>query len=410
MPRRSTGPRYYRSRKAYYATINKETVKLCNGPRNAENDALAQEKYRRLAAVKATEQEGDRAECGAVLGRYLRDARTRVSPPPLAPTTYRMHRQAIQSFVRFEHQSAPLGTVPMRDLKMEHVQGWVAAGRAGQLHGKPWKDTYCNMQLRILRTAFRWAMNEGELISQSPFERRGRKARIGAPDLSLKRPAVTDEEHAHLLAQSRRRTKSSFALLLEVLYETGARPAEVYKARPEEWKPELKAFVLDPADPRSIGRLKNRRHLRKQGRKRVIRVPSHLVEPLTELASRFPEGLEMFRTEKGTAWKDAATIAWRFRSLIRATNKLRGQGRQVVRPGVSLYSYRHAYVSRFLKGGGSPMLLCELLNTSLEMLQTHYSHLFEEHGQLLDAVERFSSRGQRCPQGDGSGNVKAVAS
>jgi hypothetical protein len=63
--------------------------------------------------------------------------------------------------------------------------------------------------------------------------------------------------------------------LLQLLYDTGARPAEVYTARAEGWDPERQAIVIDPAGRRNIGRLKNRRHLPRQGRKRVIRVPAH---------------------------------------------------------------------------------------------------------------------------------------
>ena len=46
---------------------------------------------------------------------------------------------------------------------------------------------------------------------------------------------------------------------------------------------ELQAIVIDPTDKRSVGRLKNRRHLMRQGRKRIIRVPDHLVQELAKL-------------------------------------------------------------------------------------------------------------------------------
>jgi hypothetical protein len=49
--------------------------------------------------------------------------------------------------------------------------------------------------------------------------------------------------------------------LLQLLYDTGARPAEVYTARAEGWGPERQALVTDPADERNTGRLKSRRHL-----------------------------------------------------------------------------------------------------------------------------------------------------
>src|SRR5262249_52464515 len=139
---------------------------------------------------------------------------------------------------------------------------------------KPWDDTYAHLQLRVLRTAFKWAANEGDLVSESVFHRRGKeRARLVSPGLSRKRLATTDAEHEALLAQAKRRKQGDFAELLEFLYHTGARPAEMYLARADEWDEARQAIVIDPADPRTIGRLKTRRHLLRAGQKRVIRIP-----------------------------------------------------------------------------------------------------------------------------------------
>src|SRR5262249_38634711 len=153
-------------------------------------------------------------------------------------------------------------------------QRWVRHGQQeGGTQARKWSDNYADLRLRILRTAFKWAAHEGELVSESVFARRGKKARLGGADLTLKRLAITEGEHEALRAQARRRKRGEFGDVLELLYHTGARPAEIYLARADEWDVQLQALVLDPNDLRNVGRLKNRRHLKRKGRKRIIRIP-----------------------------------------------------------------------------------------------------------------------------------------
>jgi integrase len=429
MARRSRGPRYYKSKNAYFANINGERIKLLEGPKTRENERLAVERYERLMKVRSVEVAGDRAEVGAVLNAYLLHTRRRVLPQPLSPSTRKMHEECLRDFCNFEYEPGrKVGTLPYRDLKMSHVERWVTLRKQeGRVFGTKkkavrWSDNYVHMQLRILRTAFRWAANDGDLVGESVFARKGKKIRLPSPDLSLKRVAITEDEHTALLAQACRRKRGSFSALLEILYDTGARPAEIYLARADEWDPELQALVIDPSDPRNVGRLKNRNHLKRRGRKRVIRIPDCLVPLIKKLLVEHPEG-ELIRREDGSPWTGvgrgtgngrtsvAAKIADRFDSLVRATNKLAEKKGlpPPVRPEVSLYSFRHAYTTRYLKQGGSPLRLCELLDTSLEMLQTHYSHLFEEHQTLLDDVNRFSSRPAHGPHSSPSSPCEETA-
>jgi len=404
MPRRSKGAVYYASKNAWFANIKGEAVKLVEVPKGAtkkerkEAEQEAVRRYNTLAQARAAEVEGDKSETWAILNAYLKDASTRSVKSPLAPNTYRIHDRAIQDFCAFEYEPGKTcGKLPIRDLKMNHIQKWIAARKEGRYCEAmktvtKWCDTQADLQLRVLRTAFKWAANEGDLISESPFARKGKKkVQFESPDLTLKRLAVSDEEYAALLAQANRRKHGGFAALLQILYATGARPAEVYLAIAEEWNPTKQAIVIDPADPRNIGRLKNRRYLRRRGRNRIIRIPDSLLSVMEKLLKANPEG-PLFRTEEGRPWQSADQIAKRFKSLVNTVNKVAAkQGKaQVVRPAVTLYGLRHSYVTRFLNGNGPVMKLCELLNTSLEMIQAHYSHLLDEHDELLDTVNQFA--------------------
>lgn len=392
MPRRSTGPRYYASKKAWFATINKETIKLAEGKRKA-TEQLAKDKYDKLAKVRSVEVQGDRAETGVILNEYLNQMRTRGITAPIAPSTYRIKHDCIKDFCNFEFEPGrKLGTLPYRELKMKHIEQWLhvrkTEGKLSGLKKRPvtWSDTYVNLQLRVLRTAFIWASAEGGLVSESVFARNGKKVRIKKPDASITGLAVNDEEHQILVKQARRRKHGNFADFLELLYHTGARPAEVYLTQPEEWKPDLEAIVIDPKKPTNVGRLKNLRWLKSKNRKRTIRIPNHLLPIMDRLVKNAAQGY-LFTKERGGIW-DNKSIADRMKGLVKAANKKAGS--VVVRKEITLYSYRHGYVTRWLKLGNNPTTLAELLNTSLKMIEDHYSHLFEEHGILQQEINQFA--------------------
>src|ERR1700730_17034448 len=96
MGRKSEGPRFYASKNAYFANIKGERVRLCDGPKNKNNDEIAQDKYDKLIQVRSVETDGDRAKVGAILQAYLDEAKTR-----MAPSTFKMKRDCIQDFVLF---------------------------------------------------------------------------------------------------------------------------------------------------------------------------------------------------------------------------------------------------------------------------------------------------------------------
>jgi site-specific recombinase XerD len=374
MPRVSRGPVYYPSKNAYFANFDGERIKLVEGNERATKKE-AWRKYDQLAKLRRHDTDGDKAESWTHLNAYLEDASTRTVPPPLAPDTYRIHQSFIQSFVN------SCGRKKVRDLTAKDFNEWISYQKKTRLHPLghevQWSDGNSSFALRVLKTAFDWAAAQ-KLISISPFERNN--IEVPHAPMEITRLAVTEEEHKELITRARKRPKGNYAELLELLYHTGCRPSEMVLAEAKEWDEALQAFVIDPKDPATVGRLKTRRHLLRQGRKRIIRVPDYLVDMVRQLCKQRPHG-SLFTNERGKTW-DKQTVAFKIHRLVKSS-----KGK--VRKGISLYSYRHAYVTRWLEEGHSPTFLCELINTSLVMLQKRYSHLFERHDALLTALNKF---------------------
>src|SRR5262249_34366372 len=148
----------------------------------------------------------------------------------LAPSTYDMHAACIREFLNFEYEPGKkTGSIPYRDLKIDHLQRWVVHGKQqGGTQRRRWSDNYADLRLRILRTAFKWAAHEGELVGGGVSAGRGRRARLGGADLTLKRSAITEAEHEALLAQARRRKRGDFGAVLELLSHRGASTTSRY--------------------------------------------------------------------------------------------------------------------------------------------------------------------------------------
>jgi integrase len=394
MPRTSDGPCYYKSKRAWFANLGGERILLVRGPKK-ETEEEAGTRYREEVESRRVETEGDRNTVWAVLNAYLADLESRVKNEEMAENTVQMRRQAIVPF------NEMYGAMRVRDLRPQHVNDFLAHMRQPRSHkGKgqaarkvSWGAATAKLARNALRSAFLWAVEVAGLISKTPFDRKGR----GRPERrhrrrpSEGRTAITDGEHRLLLGQAMKRSKKDFAYLLTFLYGTGARPAEMHQATAEEWDEERKAFVIKAA-PSERGRYK----LAHLGEDRVVYVPESLVPLARDLMAKYPTG-PIFRTGSGRPWT-VPTICARFTSSKKAVNAAAiAKGEEPpVRKAVTAYSYRHAYVTRWVEEGRHLWKLCELLNTSEAMVRQHYSHLFQRTEALREALEGFD-RGRAGP-------------
>lgn len=400
MARTSRGPRYYKSKNGWFGNFNNERIRLTTGPKST-TEKLAKERYDAEQAARRAEVAGDRNTVYAVLVKYLQHCANRVKTGDLAPSTERLNRGFLTPF------SAAYGSTLIRDLRPQHVTEWLARmgeRKWNEKHNRlfGWGESTIEIARNVLRTAFIWAKDEAGLITAHPFDRRGGKVKRRRRPASS-RVAVTDHEHAMILEQAARRSHKGFYHLLRFLYGTGARPAEMYGCRACEWDEKRRAFVIQAA-PENYGRYK----LAHLGDDRIVYVPADLVPVARELMEKYPTGT-IFRNERDETWTDVLIYS-RMKSIKRAANRAAAKRKvEGVRKEVTAYSWRHAFVTRWVKAGKPLAVLCELLNTSEAMVRRHYCHLFEEVATLREALDQFTLAGATPPTPGPSPSASSAA-
>lgn len=155
------------------------------------------------------------ADFAAVLDRWvewLRWERGR------SPATVRAYRADVQALLAYAGMA---GATAVADLTTGHVRGWLGAGQ-----GSGWSRATMARRAAAARTFTSWAVRAG-VLSTDPA------GRIASPRRRRQLPRVLDQAEAERLCESARAAAGSGPLglrdhaLVEVLYATGARVAEV---------------------------------------------------------------------------------------------------------------------------------------------------------------------------------------
>lgn len=369
--------RYFDSRKAYYCQINRVQHLLAKGPDdfpNGPNYLAALAAFTRLSCASNVDKAKDGNPLEPVLTRYLFE-QERSKGPKRTRGTKHLIDSAIDA----------LGGVKVADLVPAMVFDWIGAKRdqrgtdgKGRLVG--WSEGTCRTAWDRIQAALNWARGAGIITrnplsgSKCPYQARARGAEAVLP------PRL----RSLLIAGA----PAGFDVALRVLEATGARPAEVFRAE---------AFNL------SAGRLvyswnTSRGYVWKNARKtqkdRVIYLPPSVRADVEQLAQLHPTG-RLFRSETtGKAWGDAS-INPTFQKIRRkkpvqewlAANRRKAQS-------VTLYGFRHTFITDWLLAGLSIHACAEMCGTSVSMIEQHYSHLAADNAAMERLAVNFE--GMRC--------------
>lgn len=363
MPRKSNGPRYYASKKTWFANLDGERIPLVTGPKSA-TEQQAKELYNAEKQAREGLTQGDYAPVWTILNAYVNWLTTRKNPSPISQHTAYGVLSAVNTFCDM------FGQLTVRELGNHHIDQWLSQNQ--------WSHSTCGVYLKVIRAGFVWASTTGGLITRSPFRSYPRWQRESLSVKNGRRLAITEAEHKALCGSCQERGLSSFANFLKYLWFTGARTSEVRLLRSDEWDPKISAYVIK-ASPENHGRFK----LARYGHDRLIYIPNHLAKLNDQLLDQADRtGGYLFVTRLGGPY----SLQGINKNISRLVAEL-----PTVRDNVIAYSYRHSFVTRWLVAGGDPYHLAELIGTSLEMIRKHYSHLFENHDVLRSSLNRFVS-------------------
>jgi integrase len=378
MPRTPKEPKYFPSRGGWYIQLQKQQILLARGPKgDKEVEAEAWRQFHAHMTTNNALADGDRAVIGGLCERYLRWVRDNRSPRSL-----RKRKNALQSFL--DH----VGKIRVCDLRKHHLDAWLARMAEPRTDGRMkkvvrWGPTTRRIAIEAVQAMLNWAVGRG-IVTKNPvarFERPG-VVRRGLHCV------VTEEQHRLLLGRAGRRKHKGFALLLTALYETGARPGEVRCVEASHYNPKVGArgaWVID-ADP---AQQEGNNKLAYRGKRRVIYLTGNLKAAVEELNARYPSGA-IFRNEWDEPFTED-TLSNRFfrtRELINDDFARQGKPKPIPEE-VTLYGYRHQFVTEWLTQGKPAAHLAALLGTSVTMIEKHYSHLTENSAAISRELLAF---------------------
>lgn len=322
-------PWYWRKRKEWFVTINRIRHRL--GP----DKPAAVQKFHEL--MTKPDKPVSRDTVVGLMDTFLEFAQTHN-----AKGTYDYYRTYCQSFANTISKKLTVG-----QLRPFHVQTWVDSH-------KEWSDSTKRAAIVSVKRSMRWATQMG-YIDASPI------AHMGKPEVGKRERMVSEEEYKKILATVPDR---EFKDLVELAWDTGARPQELFAVEARHVDLENARIVFPPKEAKGKRKI------------RSVYLSDHAVEIVKSLILKYPEG-RLLRNTRGIPWTASATNC-RFRQL-----------KKKLGVKYNMYMFRHTTTTAALASGLSTEIVRELMgHVDGRMLAKHYSHI----GQDSDLMRRSAAK------------------
>lgn len=259
--------------------------------------------------------------------------------------TYDWYKERIQQFLDF----APRG-LTVSQMKPFHLQRWIDSR-------KTWSSGNKRNACRTVQRALAWAVQQG-YIEKSPL------AYFQKPPAGRRTQTVSEEEFQTLLTNTK---DATFRDLLNITWETGARPQEVLRVEARHVELENARWVFPPEEAKG-----GKRH-------RIVYLNEKALEITKRLLVGSPKG-PLFRNTRQKPWTTMA-VNCRFFTL---------QKKLGVR--YCLYVLRHTWATNALRKGVDPITVSVLMGHSdTNMLARTYAHLTHDPVYLQKAAQRVTA-------------------
>jgi integrase len=317
--------------------------------------------------------------------------------------TYEMRQRHCQGFANYKPGASKtrLGRLPALQVRGDDLEGWLASLDADlPADGKLEPQTKLHAETSV-RACFRWGTRNPSPTTYLPPDFRP----FAAVERTEVPPKVLAEEDlmkvaerqalfaaaAFDLNQFRRhglaktvakngaaglrkyeRTAGHLADLLTCFYATGARTSELLNCRVADFQPGLRQVVL--------GKHKRSRTQR-VARHRQVTLNDEAVAVFTRHCAGKKAEEFVFLRRNGRPWNvwTAAKHFGRLKEVAAAT------GLGTVREEITLYDFRHLWISEALAAGNSIYAVAQMAGTSIAMIERVYGHFITRSARAAQA-------------------------
>jgi integrase len=329
-----------RKNRGWYVELPEGQIKLAPVGASFE-DAMAA--YHELMGKRAQEPT---VPAGAILVKVLLDEYLKFVKANKKPETFETSRQRLQSFLDYLASKHLKDTLTVEQIKPFHVREWADSH-------EDWSPTSKRGRMGIVKAAFNWAAEEVR-IEYSPI------ATLKMPAAESRELCLKPDEYEAVLVKV---TNKQFRELLEVAWETGARPQELKRVEARHYDNGTWVFK------KSEGKKK---------RSRQIFLNDRIRPRIEQLNERYCSG-PILRNEDGNLWTNYSVNC----NFVRLEKKI-GQK-------LHLGCFRHSWCTRALKVLDPVATSVLMGHADPSMLARVYQHLNQDADYLRAAANKVSS-------------------
>ncbi len=308
--------------------------------------------------------------------------------------TFDERKRHLDRFCSFERGSGRMADLAARDVRGEHLERFLAHVRED--HGTG--DFTTDKHATSVKAAFNWASKQGRLLPadfrpfsgiekyKRPVEALAEHDLLRAEEMEALLSSA-DADLAAVTENGRRRRRApeecrvgpenpyvGFRDLLLCYWHTGARTSELVACRVRDFHAPTRQLVL--------GKHKRVRTMRDPRPRQMTLNDEALSVVRRQVVGKEPDGY-VFDDPRGNPWT-RFSLAQRF-ARVRA--------RAGVRDDVTIYSFRHLWISEALMAGNDVATIARMAGTSIAMIEKVYGHFTTDH--LREAQARLDGRRKR---------------
>jgi integrase len=208
------------------------------------------------------------------------------------------------------------------------------------------------------------------------------------PDAQQARNIVLTDDEVRAFVASAYRLDDGFGLFADTMAVTGARPSQLSRLRVED----LRDHPVRPklAMPKS-GKGGSRNRSAKKAERYSVPITVQLTIKLKQAAKGRRDDAPLLLQSDGNAWGNNPGQRYH-REIGRVVNAIG------IDPDATIYSLRHSSIVRMLLKGIPVRLIAAVHNTSIAMIEKHYSRYITEHS--IDDITRAGLLSEPTPAAD----------